>query len=449
MTDVVVVGGGPSGLAAAHRLSRTGVKVRVLEASDRLGGKMRTSRRDGFVVDEGAFFVPTTYRTLLATAVGIGMADEIVPGGFVLGIARDGVIHDLDGDRLGPSLARTRLLSIRAKAELVKVVPELIRARGAGPTRMPELGRYDTETLSAWSRSRLSPELQEYLAETVLRGIAATSGDTASRADFLAILALFGGAKLVSFRGGMGSYAERLARDVKAEVGAEVTSVEANRTGVTVTWTDQGSVERVDHAAACVIATPGQTTARILPGLDRWRRSFLDRVRNGKLLILNVGLSRRPRDVKSTYLLVPRASHPFLTGILFDHHKAPGRAPADKGLLTVAALDSWCAEHWDDDDDQIRQAMLGGLEQILPGTTDHIEFADVRRWREEYTTVGFYRDLGRFRLLCSQDRRIQLAGDSQAFQNLESATISGQRAAERLLCGHTLSGNPFTRKMQP
>lgn len=273
----------------------------------------------------------------------------------------------------------------------------------------------------------------------MVRGIAATSADTASRSDFLAILALFVGAKLVSFRDGMGSYADRLARDVKAELGAEVTSVEANGSDVTVTWTDPGGVEHIDHAAACVIATPGQTTARILPGLDGWRRSFLDRVRNGKLLILSVGLSRRPRDVKSTYVLVPRASHPFLTGIMFDHHKAPGRAPAGKGLLSIGVLDSWSAEHWEDSDDQMRQAILGAVEQALPGTTDHIEFADVRRWREEYTAVGFYRDLGRFRQLCGQDRRIQLAGDSQSFQNLESATISGQRAAERLLSSRMLS----------
>jgi protoporphyrinogen/coproporphyrinogen III oxidase len=437
--DVVVVGGGPSGLAAAHRLSRAGVSVRVLEASDRVGGKMRTSRRGDFIVDEGAFFLPTTHRTLLATAADIGMADEIVPGGFILGIVRDGVIHDLDGDHLVSSLVRTRLLSVRAKAEAIKLVPELLRARKAGYAQMPEVGAYDTGTVSAWSRSRLSPELQEYLAETVVRGIAATSGDTASRSDFLAILALFSGAKLVSFRDGMGSYAERLARDVKTELGAEVNSVEDNGRGVTVAWTDPGGLEHVEHAAACVIATPGQTTARITPGLDEWRRSFLDRVRNGKLIILNVGLSRRPRHVKATYVLVPRASHPFLTGVMFDHHKAPGRAPADKGLLTVAVLDSWSAEHWEDSDDQIRQAVLPALEQVMPGMTDHIEFADVRRWREEYTTVGFYRDLGKFRQLCDRDRRVQLAGDSQAFQNLESATISGLRAAERLLSGHVLS----------
>jgi oxygen-dependent protoporphyrinogen oxidase len=437
--DVIVVGGGPSGLAAAHRLSTAGVSVRVLEATDRVGGKMLTSRREGYVVDEAAFFLPTTYRTLLATATEIGMAGEIVPGGFILGIVRDGVIHDLDGDHLVSSLIRTRLLSARAKGEFVKVLPELIRARRAGYERMPEVGRYDTETVSEWSRSRLSPELREYLAETVLRGIAATSGDTASRADFLAILALFGGAKLVGFRDGMGSYTDRLARDVKTEVGATVTAVEGDQNGITVTWTDQGGSERVEGAAACVVATPGQTTARIVPGLDSWRRSFLERVRNGKLILLKVGLSQRPRDVKSTYILVPRASHPFLTGILLDHHKAPGRAPAGKGLLTVAALDSWSAEHWDDDDGRIRQALLDGLEQILPGTTDHIEFADVHRWREEYTEVGFYRDLGRFRQLCHRDRRIQLAGDSQAFQNLESATISGQRAAERLLSSGFLS----------
>lgn len=437
--DVIVVGGGPSGLAAAQRLTRAGAAVRVLEASDRVGGKMLTSHRDGYIVDEGAFFLPTTHRTLLATAAEIGMADEIVPGGFILGILRHGVIHDLDGNHLLTSLARTRVLSIRAKAEAVKVLPELIRARRAGYARMPQVGPYDTQTVSAWSQSRLSPELQEYLAETVLRGIAATSGDTASRGDFLAILALFGGAKLVSFREGMGSYTDRLSRDVKTEVGAEVTSVEETGSDVTVTWRDQGGIEHVENAAACVVATPGETTTRILPGLDSWRRSFLGRVRNGKLILLKVGLSQSPRGVKSTYLLVPRASHPFLTGIMLDHHKAPGRAPAGKGLLTVAALDSWSEEHWADDDSQIRSALLSALDRILPGTTEYVEFADVYRWREEYTTVGFYRDLGQFRQLCEQDRRIQLAGDSQAFQNLESATISGQRAAERLLAGQVLS----------
>ncbi len=124
---------------------------------------------------------------------------------------------------------------------------------------------------------------------------------------------------------------------------------------------------------------------------------------------------------------------------MFGHHKAPGRAPADKGLFNVAVLGPWSAEHGEDSADRMRQAILGALEQVLPGITDHTESADVHRRREEYTTVGFHRNLGRFRQLCDQDRRIQPAGDSQAFQNLESATISGQRAADRLLSGQVLS----------
>ena len=63
-----------------------------------------------------------------------------------------------------------------------------------------------------------------------------------------------------------GSSTDRLAHDVNTEVGAEVTSVEGNGSGVSVTWTDQGGVERVDRAAACVVATPGQTTAVSCPG---------------------------------------------------------------------------------------------------------------------------------------------------------------------------------------
>lgn len=55
MTDpVVVVGGGIAGLAAAWQLHQTGVEVRLLEAGDRVGGKLRTTEVGGRVVDEAA-----------------------------------------------------------------------------------------------------------------------------------------------------------------------------------------------------------------------------------------------------------------------------------------------------------------------------------------------------------------------------------------------------------
>ncbi|MEU1203503.1 NAD(P)/FAD-dependent oxidoreductase [Streptomyces sp. NPDC005813] len=59
--DVVVVGAGLAGLACASDLSAAGMKVRVLEASDGVGGRMRSDRVDGFVVDRGFQVFNTAY----------------------------------------------------------------------------------------------------------------------------------------------------------------------------------------------------------------------------------------------------------------------------------------------------------------------------------------------------------------------------------------------------
>jgi oxygen-dependent protoporphyrinogen oxidase len=430
--DVIVVGAGPSGLAAAHRLAQAGLAVRILEAADRVGGKMSTLHRDGFVADNGALFVTSTYHNVLSIVDDVGMGSSIAPARFILSVVRDGVLHDLDADHLVSSIAKTKLLSVRAKAELVKLVPELVRSRKAIYDRIPTTERYDTESVNDWARSHLSPELQEFLIGAVMRGIAATSGDDTSRVDFLALLTLLGGAKILAFKDGMSSYPERLAQDKKVDLSAAVNCIEAVDGGVTVKWTDSGGTQRIERAAGCVVATPGQVIAKLVPQLDDWRKGFLRRVKLNRELTTSVGLSQRP-PLRSTYVLVPKSEHPFITGVMVDHHKAEGRAPGSKGLLTLAILDTWAHDHWDDDDDDIRRAVLGGLETILPGVGATVEFVEVNRWYLEVSPIGFYRDLGKFRALCAKDTRIQLAGDSQSMQNIEAATTTGLRAAERLL----------------
>ncbi|WP_059008975.1 FAD-dependent oxidoreductase [Streptomyces specialis] len=53
-SDIVVIGGGPAGLAAALHLSSAGLTVTVLEAEERIGGRMATDHRDGFRLDRAA-----------------------------------------------------------------------------------------------------------------------------------------------------------------------------------------------------------------------------------------------------------------------------------------------------------------------------------------------------------------------------------------------------------
>ncbi|KAB1990617.1 NAD(P)/FAD-dependent oxidoreductase [Streptomyces triticiradicis] len=61
VSDVLIVGGGLAGLACARDLVGYGFAVRLLEASDGVGGRMRSDTHEGFVVDRGFQVFNTSY----------------------------------------------------------------------------------------------------------------------------------------------------------------------------------------------------------------------------------------------------------------------------------------------------------------------------------------------------------------------------------------------------
>lgn len=60
-TDVIIIGAGLSGLACAVRLHEQGLTPLVIEAADAIGGRVRTDRRDGFLLDRGFQVLQTWY----------------------------------------------------------------------------------------------------------------------------------------------------------------------------------------------------------------------------------------------------------------------------------------------------------------------------------------------------------------------------------------------------
>lgn len=76
---VVVIGGGIAGLAAAHRLLDRGVRVTVLEASDRVGGKLLPGEIAGARVDLGAESMLARRPEAIALAREVGLADQLQP----------------------------------------------------------------------------------------------------------------------------------------------------------------------------------------------------------------------------------------------------------------------------------------------------------------------------------------------------------------------------------
>src|SRR5258708_2423201 len=71
--DVIVVGAGLSGLAAARRLVRSGASVLVLEARSRVGGRTYTVRGEGTFIDVGGQFIGPTQSRIIALSKAMGV----------------------------------------------------------------------------------------------------------------------------------------------------------------------------------------------------------------------------------------------------------------------------------------------------------------------------------------------------------------------------------------
>lgn len=113
MRDVIVVGGGLSGLVAAYELEKRGLDVSLIEVKRRMGGAISTVREHGFIIDTGPFVLADTFdQEWLA---GLGLEDALIRHTDNTVILRDGsdmLINALARPQTGPRLLRMAVSSI-------------------------------------------------------------------------------------------------------------------------------------------------------------------------------------------------------------------------------------------------------------------------------------------------------------------------------------------------
>ena len=181
---LAVVGGGISGLAAAHRaveLSRERgepLDLQLLEAGDRLGGTIQTERREGFLVDCGPDSFLSEKPWALALCRRLGVEHRLVQTNdrfrrsFVL---LGGRLHPLpEGFQL---LAPTRLSPLFTSG----LFSTTGKMRMALDLLLPRGGE-DDESLGSFVRRRLGREALERVAQPLVAGIYTADPETLSLA---------------------------------------------------------------------------------------------------------------------------------------------------------------------------------------------------------------------------------------------------------------------------
>lgn len=127
--DTIVIGAGVSGLTAARLLTRAGQRVVVLEARDRVGGRVHSDRSDGLVTDLGASWIHGIVASpVAAAAAAFGMRTvEFTVGGYQPD-SRPIAYYGPDGGRLPDAVARGFIDDIHAVDATLKQVVAVSKA---------------------------------------------------------------------------------------------------------------------------------------------------------------------------------------------------------------------------------------------------------------------------------------------------------------------------------
>jgi protoporphyrinogen/coproporphyrinogen III oxidase len=345
--DVVIVGGGVSGLAAAYEVIKRGQSAVVLERNERPGGIIQTERLGEFVIDTGpdALLVQKPAALALCNELGLGdrlFATKLPRTAFIL---RDGRLHPLPGSsilgfptRLKP-LFRSTLFSLPAKLRMA--IEPLIPRR-----RAPE-----DESIANFVRRRFGSEAVVYIAEPLLAGIHAGYVDRLSMPSLFPRLveAEATGSVMRAFRsdhgtsrpegvfrsfpGGLGEIVDGLIAALPKEsvrLSSSVTRIEKENE-YTLHVDGRSSV----RARAVILAIPAFAAADLLGPLDSDLAAACQTIRYLSTAVVVFAFPRDAvqHDLKGTGFVVPRSERINITAAAWISSKWPQRAPDGQTLL--------------------------------------------------------------------------------------------------------------------
>jgi oxygen-dependent protoporphyrinogen oxidase len=412
---VIIVGGGITGLSAAYYLQKEvqekalPIEIKLIEASNRVGGVIETVKKDGFVIEKGPDSIIARKKSGLNLIEELGLKDKVISNtagkSFIL---VNGKLHTMpEGSFMGIPTKVTPFAFSGLFSPLGKL-------RAAGDFVLPKGKPQSDQSLGKFFRRRLGNEVVENLIEPLLAGIYA--GDI----DNLSLMSLFPnfyqmeqdyrslvlglkktmpeppktakkpGTKkgmFISLSTGLEEIVVQLEKRLEGSImkGTAVDKVKKTADGYEVTLAN-GTVEK---AASVIITTDHFHAQRMLADY-----SFMDSFKQmPSTSVANVAIafpkSAIKQDIDGSGFVVSRNSDYRITACTWTHKKWPGSTPEGMALLRCYVGKPKDQEAVNLSDEEIIKIVLKDLNKTMD-ITDKPLFHVVTRWKKAMPqyTVG-------------------------------------------------------------
>ncbi|MDX3850692.1 protoporphyrinogen oxidase [Streptomyces sp. AK02-01A] len=466
---VVVIGGGIAGLAAAHRLLGAGVAVTLLEATDRLGGKLRTGEIEGVPVDLGAESVLARRPEAVDLARAVGLAELLQPPATAnAALWTRGELRPMPKGHVmgvpGDPAALAGLLSAEGLARLARE-PEL------APT---EVG--DDVAVGEYVAERLGREVVDRLVEPLLGGVYA--GDAYRISMKAAVPNLFDavrshdsllagvrdiqakaaerqptGPVFTGIDGGVGRLPEAVADAVRAG-GGEIL-LETPVLGLTRPHglEDIGGARCADGwrirtgrrtlvADAVILATPARSASALLAEESPAAAAELSEVEYASMALVTMAFRRSDTGVlpDGSGFLVPPVDGHTIKASTFSSRKWRWLADAAPGLFVLRTSIGRYGEeeHLDREDDDLVDVSLRDLAEAT-GLAAKPVATEVTRWTgglPQYP-VGHQARVVRVREAVAKLPGLRVCGAAYDGVGIPACIASARRAADEIIATST------------
>ena len=319
--DVIVVGAGVSGLVAALELKRRGFEVHVLEASDNVGGRVRTDVVDGFLLDRGFQVLLTAYpearRCLDYKALNLR---EFEPGAIVHTKGRFHTISD--------PVRRLRKAVPSAIAPVGTLTDKLLIAKLRGELLDAEIDQVlsapEATTLAALRAYGFSEKIIERFFRSCMGGIFLDPELQTSSRMFGFVYRMFAQGAAALPNGGM----QEIPRQLSARLGASAIRLHA---GVQHVWDGGVRLENGEElfAGAVVVACDPIHAAWLLPDIG---------IRTAMRGVRCLYFAAADPPIGERYLVLNGDGEGPINSLCVPSVIAPGYAPRGCHLVSVTVL---------------------------------------------------------------------------------------------------------------